>query len=340
MKIDQIESSKQTNLRFGYPQRARGFQRTPAGVCNGRADVDRHRDHRHRIGRPSAPAYTPSAVAAHSRRARFAGHSLIGEDPLQIESLLDENVRPDALVLAERARAMTALGARSTHRAVGTFAAQAAGKPVLANGSAGRNNRAPRTPAGCSGEIRRKLAAEAAGYIDQGFSAGEKARGWRASEEYDRALPSPPIRRRDRRQETILSATGSMRYSPSAKAKTDGRFFSGNTECFWFEEPFPPEDLEDFARLRGTVPVENCRGWKNEFGLPGFSRKWCASGPPTSFNPTVRPLRAGISENGEDSRKLAARAQPRRRHATRGATAIAIIANAHVMSAMPNGHHR
>ena len=40
-------------------------------------------------------------------------------------------------------------------------------------------------------------------------------------------------------------------------------------QVFWFEEPFEPEALDDYAALRGSIDLPLAAG-ENEFGLQGF----------------------------------------------------------------------
>src|SRR5581483_6492054 len=64
-----------------------------------------------------------------------------------------------------------------------------------------------------------------------------------------------------------LAVDGTHRYSPETAVEI-GEFLA-ERGVVWFEEPFPPEDLDAYARLRSLVTVPVAAGG-NEFGVQGF----------------------------------------------------------------------
>ncbi|MDP7633269.1 MAG: enolase C-terminal domain-like protein, partial [Candidatus Latescibacteria bacterium] len=99
-----------------------------------------------------------------------------------------------------------------------------------------------------------------------------------------------------------------------------------------YEEPFAPEDLDSYVGLRGKVGVPIAAG-ENEFGLQGF-RELARTGAVDILQPDVSRC-GGLTETW---RVL----QMAEEHGLRAAThtwsdAIAVIANAHAISASPVG---
>ena len=121
-----------------------------------------------------------------------------------------------------------------------------------------------------------------------------------------------------------------MRYN-MALAKRMDRFFA-EQGVFWYEEPFAPENIDAFATLREVASVPLAAG-ENEFGLQGF-RELMRAGAVDVVQPDACRC-GGISE-------VVRVAQVAQEHNVRFAThswsdSVAIVANAHVVAAMPNG---
>ena len=171
------------------------------------------------------------------------------------------------------------------------------------------------------------MAEEAAGHLANGFRRMKMRLG--RSEEYD----TEAVRavRRAIGPDNDLMADASMKYHV-ALARRIGKCLEEN-KAFWFEEPFQPEDIDSYAALRGTRRRAD-RGRRERVRRAGV--------------PRVDPRRRGGHR--------AARRQPLRRHQrgvadreARGggrawrlrphtwSDAVAVIANAHVVAAMPNG---
>jgi L-alanine-DL-glutamate epimerase-like enolase superfamily enzyme len=123
---------------------------------------------------------------------------------------------------------------------------------------------------------------------------------------------------------------GSMRYSMQA-AERMARFLE-EQKVFWFEEPFAPEDIDSFVALRSRISVPLAAG-ENEFGVQGF-RELLRAGAIDIAQPDVSRA-GGISECfriGELAATFGARV------ATHSwSDAVAIMGNAHLIAALPNG---
>ena len=172
----------------------------------------------------------------------------------------------------------------------------------------------------------KELADEASGYIDAGFRR-VKMRLAR-SEAYDRAAVEAVRGAVGAENDVIVDA--SMRYQLDL-ARRMGSFLA-EQGVFWYEEPFAPENIDDFVSLRGTVGVPLAAG-ENEFGLQGF-RELVRARAVDIVQPDACRC-GGISEVWRVARLAA-------QHGLKFAThswsdAVAILANAHVVSAMPNG---
>src|SRR5262249_38152380 len=124
----------------------------------------------------------------------------------------------------------------------------------------------PRCPAYASALLWKepaKLAEEAAGHIAAGFRRVKMRLG--RGHDLDRAVLRAV--RSAMGPECDLMCDGSMRYRLD-EARSLGAFLA-EQRVFWFEEPFEPEDIDNFAALRGTIGVPVAAG-ENEFGVQGF----------------------------------------------------------------------
>lgn len=248
---------------------------------------------------------------------------LVGEDPTEVEALW-EKMYALTRWYGRKGAALSAIGGVDT--ALWDLRGQAEGRPVWAL-LGGEDDRCPAYASGLLWkEEVRELAEEAAGYIDAGFRR-VKMRLAR-SEEYDRAAVEAVRSAVGAENDVIVDA--SMRYHLDL-ARRMGDFLA-EQEVFWYEEPFAPENIDDFVALRGAVGVPLAAG-ENEFGLQGF-RELIRAGAVDIVQPDACRC-GGISEVWKVG-------QLALEHGLRFAThswsdAVAIVANAHVVGAMPNG---
>ena len=219
--------------------------------------------------------------------------------------------------------AMSALGGVDT--ALWDLRGKAAGKPVWAL-LGGERSTCPAYASGLLWNDIEALAAEAAGHIESGFRR-VKLRMAR-SEEYDREAVRAVRAAIGPGGDVMVDA--SMRYHLEL-ARRMGEFLA-EQQVFWYEEPFQPEDLDSYVALRGTVEVPVSAG-ENEFGLQGF-RELIRVGAVDIVQPDASRC-GGISEVWRVG-------QLAREHGLRVAThswsdAVAVVANAHAVAALPNG---
>jgi L-alanine-DL-glutamate epimerase-like enolase superfamily enzyme len=126
-----------------------------------------------------------------------------------------------------------------------------------------------------------------------------------------------------------LMVDGSHRYTLEV-AERMGRFLR-DQKVFWFEEPFPPEDLDSFVSLRQRLKVPLAAG-ENEFGVQGF-RELLRAKAVDIVQPDASRT-GGISECVRIARMAAdfgVRVAPHT-----WSDAVALTANAHFIAATPH----
>jgi len=123
---------------------------------------------------------------------------------------------------------------------------------------------------------------------------------------------------------------GSHRYSLDAARVTGAQLAARSV--YWFEEPFPPEELDLYTALRGTVAVPIAAG-ENDFGVQGF-RELIRAGALDIVQPDC--VRAGgITECLRIGRMAEAAGLGVATHTW--SDAVGIVANAHLVAALSNG---
>jgi len=127
-----------------------------------------------------------------------------------------------------------------------------------------------------------------------------------------------------------LAVDGTHRYTEDEAARFAE--FLHEAAVAWFEEPFPPEAVEAYARLRSRVKVPISAG-ENEFGVQGFAELF-RLGAVDIAQPDVSRA-GGITE----CRRIGELAHG---HSLQVVThtwsdAVALTANAHLVAALPNG---
>jgi L-alanine-DL-glutamate epimerase-like enolase superfamily enzyme len=247
---------------------------------------------------------------------------LRGEDLDDIETLWGRTYRFTRWY-GRKGAAMSAIGALDT--ACWDLRGKAVGKPVWSL-LGGERRTCPAYASALLWEEIDRLAEEAAGYIERGFRRVKMRLG--RSEDYDTAAVRAVRQAIGSENDLIVDA--SMRYHLDL-ARRMGKFFQEH-RVFWFEEPFEPEDLDAYVALRGTVEVPIAAG-ENEFGVQGF-REMIRAGAVDIVQPDVSRS-GGIGEVWRIGRMADAAGLGVATHTW--SDAVAVIANAHVVAALPNG---
>jgi L-alanine-DL-glutamate epimerase-like enolase superfamily enzyme len=313
MKIDRLET---INLRFEY---ADGFTYA-GGKCTGRLTslVLVHCDNG-QVG--IGTAYSHPALV-HLIVQHQLAPLLVGEDPTDVERLWDRMYRITRWY-GRKGAALSALGAIDT--ACWDLRGKALGKPVWQL-LGGENSTCPAYASALLWKDIPQLADEAAQLVSRGFRRVKMRLG--RGDDYDR--PAVTAVRRAIGNDCDLLCDGSVRYSLD-EARSLGEFLT-EQNVFWFEEPFQPEDIDSYVALRGTVGVPLAAG-ENEFGLQGF-RELIRAGALDIVQPDACRC-GGISEVKRVADLALASGLKFATHSW--SDAVAIVANAQVVSAMSNG---
>jgi len=187
-----------------------------------------------------------------------------------------------------------------------------------------------RVPAYASGlfwkEDMGELEREAACHVKNGFRRVKTRLG--RNREYDIAALEAIGRGIGREVEIMVD--GSHRYSLAA-AEQMGKILETH-RAFWFEEPFAPEEIDSYTALRRKISIPLAAG-ENDFGVQGF-REMLRAGAIGIAQPDA--CRAGgITECARIGRMAASFEVGIATHTW--SDAVALMANAHLVAAMPNG---
>jgi D-galactarolactone cycloisomerase len=316
MKIDHIEV---ITLRFEYPE-ARRFVYA-GGTCTARLTtlVLVHTDSG-QVGVGSV--YSHPGLVTQVIKGQLEP-LLRGRDPRQVEFLW-ERMYAVTRWYGRKGAALSALGGLDT--AFWDLRGQALGHPVWALLGGQRDT----CPAYASALLWKAdvqaLAEEAAGHLANGFRRMKMRLG--RSEDYDTAAVRAV--RQAIGPANDLMADASMRYNVPL-ARRVARVLAEN-RVFWLEEPFPPEDIHSYADLRLTIKVRLAAG-ENEFGVQGF-RELLRAGAVDIVQPDASRC-GGLSEAWGVARLAAATGTEFAPHTW--SDAVAVVANAHVVAALPTG---
>ena len=248
---------------------------------------------------------------------------LVGRDPTQIDELWDVMYSLTRWY-GRKGAAISALGAVDI--ALWDIRGKIEGAPVyeLLGGTSAE------VPAYASGLLWQDemstLEREAERHLEDGFGLMKMRLG--RDRDYDReAVTVLTERLRGRAQ---LAVDGTHRYTEQDAAEF-GDFMQDHGVA-WFEEPFPPEDVDAYARLRAKVTVPVSAG-ENEFGVQGFSELFRVGAVDIAQPDASRA--GGITECMRIGRLAA-------QHDVQVVThtwsdAVALVANAHVVAALANG---
>jgi D-galactarolactone cycloisomerase len=170
------------------------------------------------------------------------------------------------------------------------------------------------------------LEKEARRHRDRGFRRVKTRLG--RNEEYD--LAALAAIRRGVGQDGDILVDGSHRYTVESAAKM-GKALAAE-KVFWYEEPFPPEEIDAYVALRPQLTVPLAAG-ENDFGVQGF-REMLRAGALDIAQPDA--CRAGGITECLRIAKMAAGMGVRIAPHT-WSDAVALMANAHLVAALPNG---
>ena len=313
MKITAIDS---ICLRFEYQE---GFTYA-GGQCTGRlTNLVRVHTDEGPIGIGSAYSH-PSMV--HLVIKQQLEPLLVGKDPMQVEALWDEMYGLTRWY-GRKGAAMSALGALDT--AFWDLRGQAADQPIWKL-LGGEQDTCPAYGSALLWKEPSDLAKEASELVTRGFLRVKM----RLARDPDWDKAAVQAVREAVGPEVDIMVDGSMRYNADTALITARMLEEQN--CFWFEEPFAPENLADFVELRRKIGIPLAAG-ENEFGEQGF-RELITTGAVDIIQPDA--CRCGGITEVMRSAVLAKEAGLQ--VATHSwSDAIAITANAHVVAAMSNG---
>jgi D-galactarolactone cycloisomerase len=314
-----IEDVEVITLRFDYPPGA-GFRYAGGVVTSRVTSLVRVRTDSGLEG--LGAAYSHPDLVRIIIEGNLRAH-LIGEDPLQIEALW-EKMYGLTRWYGRKGAAVSAIGGIDI--ALWDLRGKVEGQPVyrLLGGERGV------APAYASGlfwhDDVSALEREARRHRQRGFRRVKMRLG--RSEVYD--IAAVMAARRGVGPDGDVMVDGSHRYSADV-AERMGRVLA-DQRVFWFEEPFPPEDLDAYVALRPKLSVPLAAG-ENEFGAQGF-REILRAGAVDIAQPDACRT-GGITESMRVARMAA-------EHGVRIAPhtwsdAVALIANAHVVAAIPHG---
>jgi D-galactarolactone cycloisomerase len=316
VRIEHIEA---LNLRFDYPG-GKGFRYAGGQVTSRVTTIVRVHTDGPEVGIGAAYSH-PDLVKLVIER-NLAPH-LIGRDPTEVEDLW-ELMYGLTRWYGRKGAAVSALGGLDI--AFWDLRGKALGKPIWELLGSERDH----SPAYASGlfwtdEVG-ELEEEAARHIEHGFRRVKMRLG--RSPDYDLAAVDAAIRGVGAGNDVIVD--GSHRYSLE-RAEWMGKQLA-DRDVFWFEEPFPPEEIDLYVALRPRIQVPLAAG-ENDFGVQGF-RELIRAGALDVVQPDA--CRAGgISECVKIGRMAADAGLTVGTHTW--SDAVALIANAHFVASLPNG---
>jgi D-galactarolactone cycloisomerase len=316
MKIEHLEV---TNLRFDYAHGG-GFRYAGGTVTSRVTSIIRIYTDGPHVGLGAAYSH-PDLVKLIIER-HLTPH-LLGRDANQIDEIW-ELMYGLTRWYGRKGAAISALG--GVDIALWDLRGKDASKPVHALLGAERSF----TQAYASGlfwtDDVGELEREAERHASNGFRRVKMRLG--RSPDYDIAAVDAAKRGVGDENEVIVD--GSHRYSPDRAEKTAQLLADRNV--FWFEEPFPPESIDDYTALRPRIEVPLAAG-ENDFGIQGFRELIRAQALDIVQPDCCRA--GGISECFRIG-QLAAEANLGVATHT-WSDAVALVANAHVVAALPNG---
>ncbi len=316
MRIEGIEVA---TLRYEYPEGG-GF-RFAGGYCSGRLSclIKVHTDaHISGIGSVySHPVLVSKIVLDHLQPM------LLGEDPLEVEALWDRCYRVTRWY-GRKGVAVSALGGIDT--ALWDIRGKALGKPICQLLGPSRT----RIPAYASALLWKNDPEELGREAEQHLADGFRGMKMRLGRNYEYDCAAVDIVRRAIGPDNQLMIEGNARYSLDQARRIAAKY--RENDVYWFEEPFPPEEVDNYLALRPNLNLPLAAG-ENEFGLQGFRE--------LVDRKTVDILQPDCSRAGgiTECRRIGLMAAD---HGLRVAThgwsdAIAVAANMHLIASLPTG---
>jgi len=314
----QIADVEVINLHFSYPDRE-GFQYAGGTVTSRVTSIIRISTDEGMTGLGAAYSYPDLVSLIINRQFK---PMLLGCDPREIEEHWKKMYQLTRWY-GRKGVAISAMGGIDI--ALWDLRGKALGKPLYK--LLGGTNRL--VPAYASGLFWHQdvsfLEKEAIRHRDRGFRRVKMRIGH--SEEYDRAAVEAV--RRGLGSDGDIMVDGSHRYTVET-AERIGPFLT-DQKVFWFEEPFPPEDIDSFVSLRHRLTIPLAAG-ENEFGVQGFRELLRAQAVDIAQPDASRT--GGISECMRIA-KMAAEWGVRVAPHT-WSDAVSVVANAHFVAAAPN----
>lgn len=315
MKIEHIEA---INLRFEYSG-GHGF-RYSGGICTARVTtlVLVRTDTGHTgIG----SCYTHPALAYLTIQHQLAP-LLLGRDPREVEALWDMMYGLTRWY-GRKGAAVSALGALDM--AFWDLRGQSAGKPVYQLLGGERHN-CPAYGSALLWDEPEALAEEAGTLIEKGFRRVKLRLGQGEAKD----IANVQAVRKAIGPNNDLMVDAGMRYNVPLAQRVAGVLQENNV--FWYEEPFEPEDIASYVALQGTINVPVAAG-ENEFGVQGF-RELIDNRAVNIVQPDASRC-GGLTETWLVSKMANDAGIGVATHTW--SDAVTVVANAHVVSAVPNG---
>lgn len=315
MRIEEIEV---INLHFSYPNR-QGFRYAGGLVTSRVTSIIRVMTDNGMTGLGAAYSY-PDLV-----RIIIEKHLkplLLGTDPLDIVANW-EKMYALTRWYGRKGVAISALG--GLDMAFWDLRGKSLGQPIYRLLGGERNFVAAYASGLFWQEDVSLLEKEAARHRNRGFRRVKMRLGH--SEGYDRAAVEAA--RRGVGSDGDVIVDGSHRYTLET-AERMGKFLA-DQKVFWFEEPFPPEDIDSYVALRSRLSVPLAAG-ENDFGVQGF-RELLRARALDIVQPDA--CRAGGITECVRIGQMAAEANARVAPHT-WSDAVAMMANAHIIASLPN----
>ena len=314
-----IRDVRVTALRFGYPEEEAfdfaGGRCTGRLTCLVRVECDTGEAG---IGSVySHPDLVRTVIEGQLR------DFLVGEDPCEVETLW-QRMYGVTRWYGRKGAAMSALG--GVDMALWDLRGKREGKPVYQLLGAQRHS----VPAYASGLLWKNDPKELGEEAERHLANGFRAMKTRLGRDYEYDSEALRIFRAALADKARLHVDGNGRYSLEQARRMLPEF--QQTDIFWLEEPFLPEDVDNYLALKPELGAIPMAAGENEFGLQGF-RELIDRGMVDIVQPDCCRV-GGISESrrvGEMAAKAGLRVAPHT-----WSDAVTLVGNMHVVASLPN----